>query len=127
MIRITQGSRNIIVTYGPLVERAIRARDILRSEGIEVGVLLLERLKPYQPIAEFIDTLGASHILFAEEGIKNGGAAMIVGSMLHNVAKYDIAAIDDSFLLPDSPTDIYDFAGISEEKLADYFRGSVDG
>ena len=99
---------------------------MLRDEEINVGIILLERLKPYQPIAELIDSLGASHVLFAEEGIKNGGAAMIIGSMLNNVARYDIAAIDDSFLLPDSPADIYDFAGLSEGKITDYFRGSVD-
>ena len=116
---------NIIITYGALVESAIIAKRILMEKGIDVGLVLLERIKPYLEIAEFVDSLSPKHILFAEEGIRNGGAAMILGSMLSSGAKYDIAAIDDTFLVPDSICDIYDFAGLSPEKLASYFENNI--
>ena len=35
--------------------------------------------------------------------------------------RFDIAAIDDSFLIPDEPTDIFDYAGLSARRLAEYF------
>jgi hypothetical protein len=67
------------------------------------------------------------HILFAEEGIKNGGAGMITYSEMRDLGDtagitYDIAAIDDDFLSPKEPVDIYDYAGLTPERLAQYFQ-----
>ena len=64
--------------------------------------------------------------MFAEEGIKNGGAAVTVGALvadrgLYTPENYRIAAIDDNFLVPDEPCDIYTYAGLSPSSLVDYF------
>ena len=37
-------------------------------------------------------------------------------------ARFDVAAIDDDFLSPTERCDIYDYAGLSAEKLAAYFH-----
>ena len=61
--------------------------------------------------------------MYVEEGIKNGGAAMITESKLREMGldsektNYDIVAIDDSFASPESPCDIYDYVGISAKKI----------
>ena len=35
--------------------------------------------------------------------------------------RFDIAAINDSFASPSEPCDLYDYVGLSPEKLANYF------
>lgn len=118
---------NIIVTYGALAERALLAADMLKERGISIGVILAERLKPYTPLAEALMALPRpTHILFAEEGIKNGGAAMITYSTMRDIGDttgitYDIAAINDDFLAPTDPCDIYSYAGLTAEDMAKYF------
>ena len=116
------------MTYGGLTARVVCAEEILIEKGIECGIILAERIKPYAPLCDFISKLiqKGSRIVFAEEGIKNGGAAMIIGEMLRergfsSADSYRIAAIDDSFLVPDTPCDIYEYAGLSPSRLSNYF------
>jgi hypothetical protein len=37
--------------------------------------------------------------------------------------KYEIAAINDNFASPTQPCDLYDYVGLSSEKIAAYFIG----
>ena len=97
---------------------------------MNVGVILLECLKPYGPVAEkLLPILSfAKRVVYAEEGIKNGGAAeitreeLILRGMDMSKIEYRIAAIDDSFASPSTICDLYDFVGLSAEKLADKMR-----
>ena len=92
-----------------------------------MGVVLLEVLKPYDYAARaalpYIS--GARRILFAEEGIKNGGAAMLMREALEQLGvdlsarEYLISAIDDNFASPTEPCNLYDYVGLSAEKLAE--------
>lgn len=116
---------SIIITYGNLVKNALLAKQILKERGIDAGVVLVERIKPYAPLADFIvSALSSSkYILYAEEGVKNGGAAMITRDLLLergylNGRNMDILAIDDNFVIPQEVQDIYDYAGLSAEKIA---------
>lgn len=120
--------QNIYVTYGSIVERVIEAKDILKRQGIDVGIVLVERIKPYAPAVERIAQLlgEKSHVVYVEEGIKYGGAAMITRDSLTEMGvlsgvKFEIAAIDDSFATPKTPCDLYDYVGLSEDILAVYF------
>ena len=67
------------------------------------------------------------HIVFAEEGIRNGGAGMLIRDALikegfdFSAVRYEIAAIDDSFASPDEPCDLYDFVGLSPKILSEKF------
>ena len=120
----------IFITYGRLINKVIEAMDILSEKGINAGIILLERLKPYNEIAERILPYirVAERVLFAEEGIKNGGAAMLLSAALSDIGedvskKYLISAIDDNFASPDSPCDIYESLGLSAECLAEKILG----
>ena len=116
----------VFVTYGALMGRVVKAADRLRAEGMKVGVIVVETLKPYAPAAKEILKLSSSakRILYAEEGIKNGGAAEITREELISLGldlsktEYRIAAIDDEFASPESICDLYDYVGLSPEKLA---------
>jgi 1-deoxy-D-xylulose-5-phosphate synthase len=118
----------VFITYGHLLPRVRGAENILRDKGYSVGVILVESLKPYGPTAEAIMRLtqGATRILYAEEGIRAGGAAEITrGELIRlgldlNKIDYRIAAIEDNFASPKELCDLYDYVGLSAEKLADH-------
>ncbi len=115
---------HVIITYGQQAERALQAEQLLRDLGVQAGVILLEVLTPYDSIASQIAPLVASarRVLFAEEGIRNGGASVLLCQRLYAMgafmphAKVEIAAIDD-FASPKTVCDLYDFEGLSAEAL----------
>ncbi len=120
--------KNIIVTYGNLLDKVVLAKKILMEKGLEVGIVVIEKIKPYREACDFLLSIigEGSHVLYAEEGIKNGGAGMITLEYLRQNerfcdVRYDILAIDDNFASPDSLTDLYDAVGLSENKIADKF------
>lgn len=115
---------SIFITYGTQTARTISAAERLRDMGESCGVVVVEKIKPYGALIDFLSTFitERSHILYAEEGIKNGGAAMITEALLSErgirPAAYMIAAIDDSFVSPTERCDIYEYAGLNAERLA---------
>ena len=119
---------HVFITYGSLATRVLKAESIVKeSTRMRVGTVLLEVLKPYNIVARSILPYikGARRIVFCEEGIKSGGAAMLLREELIKLGfdmtgcEYIIAAIDDNFASPDTPCELYDYVGLSPEKLAD--------
>lgn len=115
----------VFITYGSIAENVLIAKEKLSLQGESVGVILLEMLKPYDAtVNKAMRYLkGARKILFVEEGIRNGGAGMIFrdellsqGFSFENCV-YDIAAIEDDFASPATPCDLYDYVGLSPEKI----------
>ena len=121
---------NIFITYGSITERVLKAQRILKEENVDCGVILLESLKPYDnAVKRVLPYLqNARKIVFVEEGIKNGGAGMLMREELEkqnfdfNKCSYHISAIDDNFAVIEEAGDIYDFVGLSPEKLAEKMR-----
>ena len=115
----------VFITYGQIIGRVREAERQLRLQGHSVGTILVETIKPYEPTAEQIYSLikDARRVVYVEEGIKNGGAAEITLMKLIslgldiNKTDYRISAIDDSFASPKQLCDIYDYVGLSSEKL----------
>lgn len=120
----------IFLTYGSLVDRVLAAADILRGEGMSVGVILIESLKPYGAVVDKLLPIlsGARRVIYAEEGIKYGGAAEITREELalrgfdFTKTEYRIAAIDDNFASPGAICDLYDYLGLSADSLAEKMR-----
>ena len=118
------------VTYGNITANVIKAQKILKDDGIDAGIILVEKLKPYSDTIEKIYSLvkGAKKILFVEEGIKNGGFSMICSSTLRERYALDrdceimIRAIDDNFVIPDKKCDVYEYLGLSPEALSDAIK-----
>lgn len=121
--------KNIFVTYGQIAERVIEAQNILRKSGKNCGIVLLERIRPCTDAIDFLLPLAKSgaRIVYVEEGIKNGGAAMLMREQLlerfdgAEALRFDIAAIDNNFASPTDLCDIYDYVGLSADKLAAHF------
>ena len=121
----------IFITYGNIASRVLDAKALLAKKGIAVGIILVERIKPFNDTIELISRISnkESKFVYVEEGIKNGGAAMITRSIIDDkkipYSEFEIVAIDDNFVIPNTVSDIYDFAGLSSEKLAKRFEVAI--
>ena len=115
----------VLITYGAIINKALEAGDLVKERGVSCGVILLERLKPYKDTADKVQRLiSTSKVVFIEEGIKNGGAGMLLFESLLDIKgidrdRYSIAAIDDNFAISDKNCDIYDSVGLSVNALAE--------
>ena len=121
--------RKVYVTYGNIAEKVIDAKAILSGDGNEVGIVLVEKIKPFDNTVSFLKSImkQGSHVVYVEEGVKLGGAAMITRDMLCecgalNGIRFDVAAIDNGFANPSEPCDLYDYVGLSPDRLAAYFN-----
>lgn len=116
----------VFITYGTLLSKVAEAKRILKQRGVAVGIILLECIKPIDSVTELVISLSGRvrRIVFAEEGILSGGAAQALLSALSDKefdfsqTDYKISAIDDNFASPTEICDLYDFVGLSPEKLA---------
>ncbi len=115
----------IIVTHGRITREALTAREALAAEGIPVGILLCEYLKPYDKLASEIRVRlpAGVPLLFAEEEIRAGGFGMMLTDALRRQGAleghaYAILATDDSFVTQDKPEPILRTAGVDAEAMA---------
>lgn len=80
----------VIITHGRITAEAIRAQVTLKAQGKQVGILLLEQIKPYDKIAQEVAKLlpkQSCRVLFLEEEIRTGGMGMMLSAAL---ADYDV-------------------------------------
>jgi 1-deoxy-D-xylulose-5-phosphate synthase len=131
---ISSIKENLFITYGNIASTVVLAADVIKDDfGLDVGVVLLERLKPYDELAKAILPYinNAKNIIFVEEGIKNGGAGMLLREAIASEnpnfanAKYHIAAIEDNFAAPTHPCNIYDYLGLSVEALVQKMNSMI--
>ena len=115
----------LLISYGRLIEETLCAADRLREGGRRVRVLLLEVLAPYEKTAaKMLPYLSeGAPVVFAEEGIRSGGAGMLLYHALASAVPsastmppYRILAIDD-FAVPDTPVSILRHAGIDRDAI----------
>ena len=117
------GAENAIITYGRLQTNAVKAARILDSKGKPTRVISLTSLSPLptQNIIKLID--GIDNIVFAEEGIKNGGVAQRLCAELTERGildgkRYIIKAIDGIFPDHGSNDDLLKSLSLSPESIA---------
>ncbi len=125
----------LIVTYGRVAAEALEAKRELSRDGVKCGVVLLEKLKPYDKTAEailpYLPKEGGL-ILFLEEEIRSGGMGMMLsdemfrqgmaGSFTHR-----ILALDDDFAIPTRRESIFETAGVSSAHILSECRKFLSG
>ncbi len=115
----------VLVTYGSIVSEALSAKKLLAEKGIRLRIVLLETLKPYDLTAERLISFLPENIplVLLEEGVRNGGAAMLLSDRLRAIGRlsdagYRILAIDDHFANPGERCDLLQYAGIDRTAIA---------
>jgi len=117
----------VIITDGAIVREAITAAEIHKIKNIKVGIILLEKIKPFDKCAELIEALFPKNtpVIFLEEEIRSGGMGMNISDAMRRRGtlpqSYEIMAIDDSFVHQKSES-IYRDAGISYEDIINTVR-----
>ena len=124
----------VIITHGRITREALTAREALASQGIPVGILLCEYLKPYGKLADEIAAKLPAGIplLFVEEELRAGGFGMMLTDAMRRNGSleghpYAILATDDSFVSQDKPEPIFRTAGVDAEAMAAEIRRLLNG
>ncbi len=119
--------RFVILTYGKLLSEALKAEDKI---GAECGVIVTERLAPYAQTAKAVAELLPSEtevLLIAEEGVKNGGAAMLLRDALSSSdvvcqPEVRILAIESPFASVKQVDSVYAAYGIDAEAMVNRLK-----
>ncbi len=115
----------VIITHGRIVSEAMGAQTLAAKQGIRVGILLCECIKPYDALAEELRRALADcdgSLITLEEEIRAGGFGMLVMDKLRGFPEllhrpFRIMAVDDSFVEQTRNEDIYRTAGVSAEDV----------
>ena len=121
----------VIITHGRIVSEALRAAEELKKDGLSVGVILLEVLKPYAITAETVKKLlpkTPSKVIFLEEEIKCGGMGMNLSELLSKDEimankTVSIMAVDDTFVDRKLGETIYKSAHIDFKDIINNVKG----
>lgn len=109
----------LIVTYGRIAEEALRAKLRLKQKGIGASVLKFLKLTPldYKKINSFINKLNPRLIVVVEEGMKTGGfGEHFLANITYSIPR-DIIAIDNMFVPHGKNAELYEYCGLSSEKI----------
>ena len=116
----------IVITHGSIAVEAIRAKEILKSKQINLGIVLVERIMPYSNLVDdLISVLPKKSIsvVTLEEEIKAGGFGMMLLDKLNQQLimankKTMIIALEDTFA-DKYGKNIYESFAINAEAIAD--------
>ena len=126
-----------IVTHGRIADEAIKAQKILEAQGVSVCIILAEIIKPYEPLADYVEqTLPDSVKLLVtlEEEILNGGFGMILSHTLRARTTFcskfpeirtELLATKDSFVIPEKGQSVYECAGIDCNSIVELIRNRI--
>lgn len=114
----------IIITHGTITCEAIKAKDILKNDGINLGIILVEKISSYSALAEEIAAIlpeKSIKLLTLEEEIKAGGFGMMLMDKLScksimNNKSSKIIALEDS-MADKYGDDIYASFGLDAKSI----------
>lgn len=121
----------VVICHGRMVVEALKAADILQSQGYRLGILLCEYVKPYDRLAAALMAYLPARlpVLLAEEEIKAGGFGMMLLEELRRRPDFaagqhacDILAVEDSFVIQSKPEPIRRTAGVDAEAMVERIR-----
>ena len=115
----------LIVTYGRIAVEALDAKEQLSLLGYSCGIVLLEKLKPYDETAKSIIPYlprSGGLVLFLEEEIKAGGMGMMLSDEMNKQEllkgfSYRIMALYESFAIQERSESIFETAGVSASDI----------
>ncbi|MBQ8416629.1 MAG: 1-deoxy-D-xylulose-5-phosphate synthase [Clostridia bacterium] len=123
----TTAPQAVVITHGRIVTEALKAKHLLKGKGIELGILLLEQLKPYSTVAKEVAAYlpeSPCKILYLEEEIRAGGMGMMLSDALSSVDVMQnktqaFLALDDDFAVQTKNESIWKSAGVDCDAILD--------
>ena len=107
-----------IITYGVLVEQAIKASEMLLKKGIKTRVVRLLCVSPI-PVAELKQELnGVRKAIVLEETTSASGIGQVLSGVLDGIS-VDPVNLGDGFVTHGSVTQLYSHCGLDAASVAD--------
>lgn len=122
-----EDARIILVTYGRLFSYACKAKERLASEGIDVCIIKLTRIKPIDKEAVKIASKGQK-IFFFEEALHTGGIGETFGYELKKFTNdyyYKIHAIKDQFVQHQSVDEALKEHKLDDDGMIEIIKGNI--
>ncbi len=115
----------IVITHGRIVREAMKAKEMLQKQGIHLGILLLEQLKPYEKVAYKLSQLlpqKACKVIFLEEEVYAGGMGMLLSDALKPYSvmmnkTISIMALKDEFGIQEKDEPILASVGLDSNAI----------
>lgn len=117
---LRQGSDAAIFATGLMVSRALKAAELLESEGISTAVLNFHTIKPIDSEAILNYNGKVRAIVTAEEHFTAGGLGSAVAEVLagHAGARFDRVGVEDRFGQSGKPDALFEEYGLTAENIA---------
>ena len=115
----------VIITHGRIAAEALKAKAVVKEQGKNVGILLLEQIKPYDKIAKeiahFLPT-NPCRVLFFEEEIRTGGMGMNLSAALADCdlmrnKSVTVKALEDHFAIQTEDEPIWKSFGLDCDSI----------
>ena len=118
---VAQGKDVTLLVYGFLFENALKAKDLLKKEGISVGLINMRSLKPVDEAAILWAAKVSNRLVTIEDHFQTGGLYSIVAEVLlkHRAsAVVDPISLGDRWFKPGLLGQVLESEGFTPEQLA---------
>jgi transketolase len=118
---VAQGKDVTLLVYGFLFENALKAKDLLKKEGISVGLINMRSLKPVDEAAILWAAKVSNRLVTIEDHFQTGGLYSIVAEVLlkhRATAMVDPISLGDRWFKPGLLGDVLESEGFTPEQLA---------
>lgn len=127
---ISKGEDVTILTYGLLFEQALIATEILKNEGLSVGLVNMRSLKPVDERAILEATQTSSLTVTLEDHFLTGGLYSIVAEVLLKnqlTAKVLPLALNEKWFKPALLPNVLEYEGFTGKQIAEKILGYKTG
>ncbi|MDB5006736.1 MAG: transketolase [Mucilaginibacter sp.] len=124
--KIAKGDDVTILTYGLLFEQALIATDILKKEGLSVGLINIRSLKPIDERAILEATRDSSLTVTLEDHFLTGGLYSIVAELLlkHGLTANILPiALNEKWFKPSLLPNVLEYEGFTGKQIAEKILG----
>jgi transketolase len=123
---ISRGEDVTILTYGLLFEQALIAVEILKNEGLSVGLINMRSLKPVDEKAITEASKSSALIVTLEDHFLTGGLYSIVAEVLLKnqlTAKVLPFALNEKWFKPSLLPNVLEYEGFTGKQIAEKILG----
>jgi 1-deoxy-D-xylulose-5-phosphate synthase len=115
-------ARVLFITYGNMTSEVIKSKAALEKFGIPCVIMKFLKLKPidFSYVTDMIREISPDYLFVIEEGIRSTGfGEHLFSNLPSDINKTDIVAIDNMFVPFGTLSELYDYAGLSAEKITE--------
>ena len=123
---VSKGSDVTILTYGLLFEQALIAVEILKSEGLSVGLINMRSLKPVDEQAIVEASQNGGLVVTLEDHFLTGGLYSIVAEVLLKnqlTARVLPFALNEKWFKPSLLPNVLEYEGFTGKQIAEKILG----